>query len=250
MHVGPRPPQLAARSLLTIDHMAGGGRVIAGLGGARSSTPVGEMRRYVAELRQAFDDVALEKTSDIPVMVAATGPQMVKLAAEVADGWMPSFFAPGALAPFQPLLAAGFTRGGRTNADGFETWAHVDMLVDDDVRAAMHPFKAFTAAYARLQRPVIEARGYKDMPDRVDELVAAGRMDEAIDAVPDDYIDDGWLVGPIPRIRSRVVPWLESELTGLIVRCGPQVGADRSGASENLDAFQAVAEAAGRAGRA
>ncbi len=45
---------------------------------------------------------------------------------------------------------------------------------------------------------------------------------------------------------ARVKPWLESELTGLILRYGPQVGADRSGSAENLDAFRAVAQAAGR----
>jgi alkanesulfonate monooxygenase SsuD/methylene tetrahydromethanopterin reductase-like flavin-dependent oxidoreductase (luciferase family) len=207
------------------------------------------MRRYVAEVRQAFDETGLEKISDIPVLVAATGPQMVQLAAEIADGWMPSFFLPGALAAFEPTLAAGFARSGRTDTASFETWAHVDMVVDDDVRAAMRPFKEYTAMWSAMQRPMHEARGYTEMADRLAELVPAGRMEEAIEAVPDEYIDEGWLVGPLERIRTRVVPWLESELTGLIFRYGAQVGADRSGAPENLDAFRIVAEVAGRAPR-
>lgn len=248
LQVSGRSPQVSARALMTLDHMTGGGRIIGGLGGTRSDKPVGEMRRYVAELRAAFDEIALEKTSDIPIPIAASGPMMTKLAAEVGDGWMPSFFAPGALLPMQPVLEAGFAKAGKPKGGGdFETWVHVDMVVDDDVHAAMRPFKEYTATWSALQRPFMEARGYTDLAERLAELVPTGRMEEAVDAIPDEYVDDGWLVGPVDRIRTRVVPWLESEANGLIVRYGAQVGADRSGAPENLDAFRAVAEAAGRA---
>jgi alkanesulfonate monooxygenase SsuD/methylene tetrahydromethanopterin reductase-like flavin-dependent oxidoreductase (luciferase family) len=144
---------------------------------------------------------------------------------------------------FQPTLQEGFARAGRTDTEAFQTWAHVDVLVDDDVQRAMRPFKEYTATYQAMQRPVIVARGYRELADRLSELVPAGRMQEAVDAVPDDYIDDGWLVGPLRRIRSRASRWLDSELTGLIVRYGPQVGTDRSSAPENLDAFRAIAEA-------
>jgi len=161
---------------------------------------------------------------------------------------MPSAFAPGALASMQPLLEDGFARAGKPAAGaGFQVWVHVDVLVDDDVRAAMLPFKQYAATYAALQRPFMAARGYTELADRLAELVPAGRMDEAVMAVPDEYIDDGWLVGPVPRIRTRARRWLESEATGLVVRYGAQVGPDRSGATENLDAFRAIAEAAGRA---
>jgi hypothetical protein len=57
-----------------------------------------------------------------------------------------------------------------------------------------------------------------------------------------DYIDHAWLVGPLSRIKRRLRPWLESGATGLIVRYGPQVGADQP--AENLDFFRAIAEAA------
>jgi alkanesulfonate monooxygenase SsuD/methylene tetrahydromethanopterin reductase-like flavin-dependent oxidoreductase (luciferase family) len=247
LQVSARLPRVTASALRTLDHMAGGGRVIAGLGGTSSDKPVAEMRAYAGELRRAFDEIALEKTSDIPIMIAATGPQMVRLAAEVGDGWTPSLFAPGTLSAFQPLLEGGFAKSGRIDAGDFQVWAHVDMVVDDDVRAAMRPCKEYTATWWAMQRPFIEARGYADMAERLAELVPAGRMEEAVDAVPDEYVDDGWLIGPVDRIRRRAVPWLESEATGLVFRYGAQVGADRSGEAENLDAFRAIAEAAGRA---
>jgi Luciferase-like monooxygenase len=156
------------------------------------------------------------------------------------------------LRPRRPCLTPAAARSRLERAveadkrDRFEIWAHVDMLVDDDVRTAMRPFKEYAVQWASMQRPFMEARGYVELADRLAELVGAGRIQEAIEAVPDEYIDDGWLVGPVKRIRERVKPWLDSELTGLIVRYGPQVGADRSGMIENLDAFRAVAEAAGR----
>jgi hypothetical protein len=67
---------------------------------------------------------------------------------------------------------------------------------------------------------------------------------EALDAVPDEYIDEGWLVGPVERIRARVVPWLDCGLTGLVVRYGPQLNHNR--VIENLDVFRTIAEAAGK----
>jgi hypothetical protein len=64
-------------------------------------------------------------------------------------------------------------------------------------------------------------------------------------AVPDDYIDQAWLVGPLPRIRRRFADWLDSGATGLIVRYG---GAHKRRQSEPEDPafFRAIAEAAGR----
>jgi len=66
--------------------------------------------------------------------------------------------------------------------------------------------------------------------------------EEAIASVPDEYIDDGWLVGPVERIAERVKPWFNCGLTGLVVRYGPQLNHDRQ--IENLDAFAAIARSA------
>ena len=70
----------------------------------------------------------------------------------------------------------------------------------------------------------------------------------ALTAVPDEYIDDGWLVGPLDRIRRRVAPWLDCGITGLIVRYGPQLAPGRI--VENLEVFRVIAEAAGKEPRA
>ena len=39
-------------------------------------------------------------------------------------------------------------------------------------------------------------------------------------AVPDEYLDEGGLVGPLPRIRERFPAWLDSGATGLTIWTG------------------------------
>jgi len=61
------------------------------------------------------------------------------------------------------LLERGFAKdGGGKGLHDFAIWGHVDMLVDQDVRAAMRPFKEYVVTWSALQRPFIEARGYKE----------------------------------------------------------------------------------------
>ena len=124
--------------------------------------------------------------------------------------------------------------------------------------------------WSHMQRPFMEARGYPELADNLEAIIAEGLegsratagdaeartqaglplleepyWQQALDAVPDEYIDEGWLVGPAKRIKNRVGPWLDCGLTGVIFRYGPQMNHDRN--IEDLDAFRAVAAAAGRA---
>jgi alkanesulfonate monooxygenase SsuD/methylene tetrahydromethanopterin reductase-like flavin-dependent oxidoreductase (luciferase family) len=45
----------------------------------------------------------------------------------------------------------------------------------------------------------------------------SGRKAEAAEAVPDEYIDEGALMGPPQRIRERFKEWEGSGATGLTV---------------------------------
>jgi alkanesulfonate monooxygenase SsuD/methylene tetrahydromethanopterin reductase-like flavin-dependent oxidoreductase (luciferase family) len=61
------------------------------------------------------------------------------------------------------------------------------------------------------------ANGYGEAAARIQELYLAGRKAEAVAAVPDDFIDEGALVGPKDRIRERFRAWADSGATGLTV---------------------------------
>ncbi len=268
-----RSPGVTAMSFQTLSAMADG-RVIAGLGSSSPEvsaglharpwgSPLHRMRDFVTLLRQGFSgqplknhgreiDVPadggapmstfLQPTPHIPILVGAAGPKMISTTAEIADGWFPAAFSPGMLATYMPLLEEGFRRAGNGKSiSDFQVWAHVDVLVDDDVRAAMRKFKEYVAMWPQLQHAQLASLGYPELSRTLQELTAAGRHQEAIEAVPDEYIDHGWLVGPLSRIARNLDPWLSSGLTGLIIRYGPQ-GPDQR-YEEPDEVFKAIADA-------
>jgi hypothetical protein len=91
----------------------------------------------------------------------------------------------------------------------------------------------------------MRARGYFELAERLAELVTAGRRNEALAAVPEEFIDDGWLIGPHARIGRRLAAWMDSGATGLIIRYGPQVQSGET-VVENVDVFETIAKAAGK----
>jgi alkanesulfonate monooxygenase SsuD/methylene tetrahydromethanopterin reductase-like flavin-dependent oxidoreductase (luciferase family) len=254
--VGARSPVAAAIAFQTLDAMAGPDRkVIAGFGSSSAvrhegwhgkawGTPYWRMRDYISVVRKVFaggplehhgrdftvpydgDDalgvepttVLTEPNPDVPIMCAANAPGMIRLVAQMADGWFAYGFAPGMMQVFTPFLEEGFRRAGTGKSlDTFKLWAHIDVVLNDDVQAAIRPLKKYVA---RLHRgtPQMAWRGYGDIEGRIQELWSAGRYEDAADAVPDEYIDEAMLVGPPSRVVGRLGPWLESGATGLIVR--------------------------------
>ena len=53
-------------------------------------------------------------------------------------------------------------------------------------------------------REAMARRGFPEAAARIHELWLAGRRDEAVAAVPDEYHDDGALIGTPDRIRVAV----------------------------------------------
>ncbi|MCZ6831081.1 MAG: LLM class flavin-dependent oxidoreductase [Gammaproteobacteria bacterium] len=56
--------------------------------------------------------------------------------------------------------------------------------------------------------------------ERIGELFRAGKRQEAIAAVPDEYIDQQTLIGPPDRIREGFRKWQDSGATGMIFHPG------------------------------
>ena len=179
---------------------------------------------------------ALDRGTEPPVVLAAVGPRMISLTAEIADGWFPWGFAPGMLPAYEPFLAAGFERAGaaKRRAD-FDIWAIVDLVVSDDVQAGIDLFRPYVVEWAQQMRFQTEALGFTGLCDRLTELVAAGRYDEALASVPDEYVDQSFLIGSHARIAERLKLWFDSGATGLIFRYGPQVQVGAHELVEDLD---------------
>ena len=266
MQLAARTPANAAMCAGTVDALAGGGRFIAGLGvsgpqivegwyGEPWGKPYYRTRDYVAIMRKIFrreepvthagKEISLPYTGegalgvgkplksilhmnpDIPIYLATATESMVKLTAEIADGWLPLGFIPGSLEEAKPWLEEGFKRaGGGKSMKDFAIHASVHVEVDDDVKAALARLKPEVALYVggmghrdkNFHKDMMVRRGFGEAAARIQELYLAGRKDEAIAAVPDEWVDMKSLVGPPARIRQRYRPWEDSGADSLSVR--------------------------------
>src|SRR2546429_9826413 len=157
MQLAARSPAATAMTALTLEGPSGG-RSRLGLGasgpqvveachGQPSGKPLGRTREYVEILRRIFrrekplefrgeyyqipyagpDATGLGKPlksilhgrGDIPIYLAAFGPRNTALAAEIADGWIPTFFSPRYMKSFREWLDGGFrARGGAAGRGG------------------------------------------------------------------------------------------------------------------------------------
>jgi F420-dependent oxidoreductase-like protein len=169
----------------------------------------------------------LRASPNIPILVGAGTPANVRLTGEIADGWLGFHFTPSIAAPFKAWLAEGMAkRTDGKSADDFLMQASVAVRIADDVRAALQGPKANIALYVggmgargkNYHKDAMVKHGYAEAAERIQALFLAGRRDEAVAAVPDEYVDETILTGPAARIRERIGPWRDSGLTTLNVR--------------------------------
>lgn len=266
MQLAARTPANAAMSAATVDAMAGGGRFIAGLGvsgpqivegwyGQPWGKPYWRVRDYVTIMRKIFrregpvshdgKEIALpyagpgamgigkplksilHMNPDLPIYLATGTETMVKLTAEIADGWLPMGFMPGAMEEYRPWLEEGFRRAGDGKSlKNFSVVASVHVQVDDDVKGALARLKPEVALYVggmghktkNFHNDIMVRRGFGDAARRIQELYLAKRKDEAIAAVPDEWVDMKSLVGPPARIRERYRAWEDCGADTISVR--------------------------------
>ena len=167
----------------------------------------------------------------IPIYLGTETEAMVRLTGEIADGWLALGFVPGSLEQHLPHLEEGFRRAAKatgrekTRAD-FTIQASVHVDVDEDVKAALAKLKPEVALYVggmghkdkNFHKDMMTSRGFGEAAARIQELYLAGRREEAVAAVPDEWVDMKSLVGPPARIRQRFKTWEESGADAITVR--------------------------------
>jgi F420-dependent oxidoreductase-like protein len=254
MQLSARTPACVAMTAATIDHLSNG-RLILGIGvsgpqvvegwyGQPFPKPLARTREFVALVREMLErkgpvtfqgehyELPLQggthlgkplklivhpKRSHIPIYMGAEGPKNVKLAAEIADGWLPIFYS-----PYRNYVYADSLKYLRP---GFEIACTVTVIPHDDVKQALNQAKPYIAFYIggmgakekNFHLDLIGRFGFAEEARRVQELFLSGKRAEAIAAVPEQLVDEITLVGPKERIRDRLGAWKESPVTTLLV---------------------------------
>jgi len=258
-----RTPANAAMTIATIDALAGGGRVICGIGvsgpqivegwyGQPWGKPYYRIKDYVTIMKKILareEPVVhegreislpyegegamgvgkplksiLHMNPDIPIWLGTGMESTVKLTAEIADGWLPLGLVPETVKTYEPWIEAGLAKAGKDHTQ-FETQAGGAVLITDDVQNALNRLKSGIALYVggmghkskNFHKEMMIRRGFGDAAERIQELYLAKHKREAIEAVPDEFVDQGALIGDRARIQKRFRDWEDSGITGFTV---------------------------------
>lgn len=265
MQMHARTPAMTAMTAMTLDQLSGG-RFVLGLGvsgpqvvegwhGVSYGKPLARTREYIAILRKIFareaplehqgeyftvpyageDASGLGKPlksivhgrPDLPIFIAAIGPKNVTLAAEIADGWIPVFFAPEHFGIFSDHVQEGFSKaGGGKGHDDFTISPYVSVVIGEDTEACRDAVRPQIALYVggmgakgqNFYNKLVRRYGYEEAADTIQNLYLSGKKEEAAAAIPDDLVDKVALCGPRERIAERLEPW--RKIPNLILNVG------------------------------
>jgi F420-dependent oxidoreductase-like protein len=249
-----RTPANTAMTAATLDLLSGG-RVLLGLGtsgpqvvegwhGEPWGKPLTKTREYVEIVRAVLRRDVLEFDGGeyqvpyrgdgatglgkplklmarpvrpaIPIYLASLRPKSVRLAVEIADGWLPLFFSPERA---RSTFPEPFAR------DGLEIAPSVPALLSDDRESARDAFRPYYALYIggmgargkNFYNDLARHYGFEADAERIQDLYLDGKQRDAIAAVPDALIDEMALAGPREWIAERLAAWRESGATELLV---------------------------------
>jgi F420-dependent oxidoreductase-like protein len=246
-----RSAAMTAMTAATLDQLSDG-RMLLGIGssgpqvaegwhGQRFARQIQRTREYVSVVRMALarervefhgetlelplpdgPGKALKLTiapvqDQIPIYLAAIGPNNTRLAGEIADGWIPTLFSPEHVAEFRPLLQEGADRAGRS-LDGFDVAPTVNVFITDDLDAARNAMRPFIALYVggmgsrdkNFYNNLVQRYGFEDAAKKVQDLYLEGKREEAMAALPDALIDKVSLCGPKEVVRERLAVYRDA----------------------------------------
>src|ERR1700730_11603159 len=187
VQLAARPPTTLAMHAMTIDALAGGGRVIIGVGvsgpqivegwyGQPWGHPTARLRDYLTIVRKVLARDApvahecpetslpyrgpgsigqgkalrsiLHAPADIPLWLASGGPRNTELCAELCDGWLPMGLPPDGVNVVGDVLGRGFAkRASDRPVDAFEVFSGLTVHITDDVQGWLDQQRPFRATY-------------------------------------------------------------------------------------------------------
>ncbi|HEY9476117.1 MAG TPA: LLM class flavin-dependent oxidoreductase [Mycobacteriales bacterium] len=235
MQIPARSPGLAALTAATVDALSGG-RFRLGLGvsnpdvsegwyGVPFGRPLGRTREYV---------------------------EIVRLAGEIADGWIGVFTSPDAVAKAVAQIRLGRARVDRSLA-GFEILPGLPTAIHDDPEQAADVLRGQYVYLLGMGTPdrnfycsLATQMGFGREVAEIHERLAAGDRAGAARAVPFRFIDETSLIGPVGRVAERMHAYAAAGVTTL----GIMVSAAAATLTERVSILDLAARALDRAGLA
>jgi F420-dependent oxidoreductase-like protein len=263
MPIYSRTPALIAQTAAGVDALSDG-RCILGLGasgpqvvegwhGVAYDAPLGRTREIVEICRMiwrreplvfegkhyrlplpAGEGLGLGKSlklvshpvrQSIPIYLAAIGPANVRLTAEIAEGWLPIFFAPECAAKvWGDDLAAGRARRS-PDLPPLEMFGGGLVAIGEDQRRTADLARPQLALYiggmgargANFYHDLAARYGFEAEADRIQDLYLDGKKEEAAAAVPEALLDMTNLCGPAGYVKERIAALKEAGVTVLSV---------------------------------
>jgi F420-dependent oxidoreductase-like protein len=169
--------------------------------------------------------------TDIPIFVAALGEKNVALAAEVADGWIPTMFIPEQAADIWGGALATGAKARSADRGPLRVVAGGALAIGEDVTELRERARPNLALYiggmgARERNFYYNLAcryGFEAEANRIQDLYLEGRKEEAAALVPAALLERTSLIGPAGHVKERVAAYREAGVT--ILNVNP-IGAD------------------------
>jgi F420-dependent oxidoreductase-like protein len=253
-----RTPAMTAMTAATLDNISGG-RFVLGLGisgpqvvegwhGQPFDKPLKRTREYVSIVRKALSRETVTYEGEfytlplpggpgkplkliikpvqerIPIYIAAIGPKNTALAAEIADGWLPTFFSPDHIEVFRASLEEGAAKSGRS-PDDIDVAPMTSLAIYDDVEYARNFMRPLVALYVggmgsrdkNFYNQLVTRYGYGDAAREIQDLYLSGRQSDAMAAIPAELIDQVSLCGPREVVKERLEHYRDAGVGTLLV---------------------------------
>ena len=253
-----RNPAIIASTYLTLDDLAPN-RIICGIGawwdplaakvGIKRDKPLLAMREVVTVVRDLLarkrvtfhgefvhlDDIELDvvhgrkEPRNVPIYIGATGPQMMTLTGEIADGAVLNYLvAPRYNEAALNQLEAGAKRAGRRLED-IDRPQLVVCSVDNDRKKALDGARKLVTQYLGQQPHIMKASGVsQDLLDEINQVLTwpatEEQIEEAMRLVPDDVVQLITASGTPDEVKAKVREYVEYGATcPILYPLGPDV---------------------------
>lgn len=238
---------LLAATFLTLDDLAPD-RIICGIGawwdplaknvGIDRRKPLTAMRETIEVMRRllAMENVTFEgefhqvkgieldvvhgrrEPRNVPMMIGATGPQMMELTGEIADGVVLNYCVPPDYNhPALDQLARGAKRAGRT-LDDIDRPQLVVCSVHDDRQVALDGARELLTQYLAQQPHIAKASGVKqEVVEKIQSILGwpatKEQVRQAMPLVPDELVQRITASGTPAEVKAKVREYVDNGAT-------------------------------------